>query len=443
MWTALWHTLVYSVAGALLAAALGAAGLLMRHFVEADEASSTATAIVGLLALGSTAAGLAGGLCSLTYQRRLRRLRDRLTLAEKPPDRTPQPRRPLRRHSPLAARISERFRWDALSPNLVRLLHRPVRELQGRPLIEVLHPDDRAVLEQALQRARATGQPQALTCRFLVPLSAPSSTYARTTFRSDTELLAPLDPAAIKHLRLHIRARPAKSGIAACFHCRFSNWTARVRLQQTLKRTTREGEQHRRQLRRVRAEFRRLKDSYFELYHHAPVMYFRLDVDGRLIAFNDTLLRTLGYRRDELAGHSYAELLEPVRGGNGVLPRGQAPFESGEVETRWRTKDGTVLDIWVRTVADLDEDSRFVRYRSAALDLTEKNRLANELRARRDELEATNDRLRAINTELEDFTYVVSHDLKEPLRTLQTYGHLLAEEYSVQLGPTAFSTSTT
>src|SRR5439155_18902419 len=85
-----------------------------------------------------------------------------------------------------------------------------------------------------------------------------------------------------------------------------------------------------------------------------------------------------------------------------------------------------------------DEAGRFVRYRNAALDLSEKNRLANELRTRGDELERTNQRLRMINSELEAFTHVVSHDLKEPLRTLQAYSHLLAEEHAAQLGPDGF-----
>jgi len=42
--------------------------------------------------------------------------------------------------------------------------------------------------------------------------------------------------------------------------------------------------------------------------------------------------------------------------------------------------------------------------------------------------------LEASNKELEDFSYIVSHDLKEPLRGLQTYSKFLLEDYQDKLG---------
>jgi light-regulated signal transduction histidine kinase (bacteriophytochrome) len=66
--------------------------------------------------------------------------------------------------------------------------------------------------------------------------------------------------------------------------------------------------------------------------------------------------------------------------------------------------------------------------------VTERNRLANALRAQAEELRRTNDQLRRSNRELDDFTYVVSHDLKEPLRTLQAFSNFLSQDYGDQLG---------
>lgn len=182
-----------------------------------------------------------------------------------------------------------------------------------------------------------------------------------------------------------------------------------------------------------------LKRSYRDLYHTAPVMYFGLDPDGRLVTFNDTLLNTLGYKHEDLHGQNYADALPahpPAEPGQPPFPK--TPGQREGQKTQWRHKNGSLVDVWIRSAAVVDEAGNFARWRCSALDLTERNRLADELRSRGDELERTNARLRQINSELEDFTHVVSHDLKEPLRTLQAFSHILAEEYAAQLGPDGF-----
>ena len=97
-------------------------------------------------------------------------------------------------------------------------------------------------------------------------------------------------------------------------------------------------------------------------------------------------------------------------------------------------KDGSIIDVWVRTAPILDEQGRFVRSRSAAQDVTERNRLANAVQAKAEELQQANERLRRINQELEEFSYVVSHDLKEPLRTLEAFSTFLQQDYGQALG---------
>lgn len=53
--------------------------------------------------------------------------------------------------------------------------------------------------------------------------------------------------------------------------------------------------------------------------------------------------------------------------------------------------------------------------------------------ARVDELARLNEELARSNVELDSFAYVASHDLKEPLRGLHNYAHLLIEDYADSL----------
>ncbi len=71
--------------------------------------------------------------------------------------------------------------------------------------------------------------------------------------------------------------------------------------------------------------------------------------------------------------------------------------------------------------------------------LEEALRIANEdleerVEVRTAELENTNLSLERSNQELQDFAYVASHDLQEPLRKIQAFGNLLEVEYGHNLG---------
>ncbi len=322
------------------------------------------------------------------------------------------------------ARLSAELHWQKLSRPLQKLLGRSAKKLRGRSMLECIHPDDRPVVERRFRNLSKV----AFEARFrLLPPTKRRSAMIRT---AKAELAAPI------HVQMTAAPWRDSLGAIVSWRCLFIDLTRQVRSEEARQNRAAEVAQAQEKWRRVQRQLDRLKESYFDLYHNAPVMYFSLDAEGKFVTFNDTLLRALGFTRDELLGHKYADILTKTT--NTPVSFELPSDREEEWETQWRRRNGTVMDIWLRTVAVFDEQGKFVRWRSSALDFTERNRLANELRAHTQELENANASLRHINTELEAFTHVVSHDLKEPLRTLQAYSRLLADDFSSQLSPDAF-----
>ncbi len=309
----------------------------------------------------------------------------------------------------LIARLTPSLHWLSATTSLQRLLGRGLAELNGRSFLESIPAADVPGVVGAAQEALREGEGHDITFRVTLPGGEE------------------------RHLQMDLHARYTEQAAPLHLRCHFTDVTDRVRAEREVRLQSAKLARANALLVQSNAGLQRLKESYRDLYHKAPVLYFSVDPRGHFSACNDTMLGFLGYGREELHGRPYTLLLTP----EGLPRHGQDPgvFQrAGEVETRWVKKDGSVIDVWVRTTPLLDEAGRFVRSRSAAQDVTERNRLADALRAQAREVQAANERLRRINQELEEFTYVVSHDLKEPLRTLEAFSAFLRQDCGEALG---------
>jgi PAS domain S-box-containing protein len=150
--------------------------------------------------------------------------------------------------------------------------------------------------------------------------------------------------------------------------------------------------------------------------------------DGYLKLHNPAWNRTLGWEDDELESSPYLEFVHPDErdAAREVIAQMEAGGSTVEFLCRIRRKDGNWRHILWSGQGAPDDGCFYL----VGKDVTGRRRLEEELESRAERLER-------INAELQDFAYIASHDLSEPLRMITSYLQLLQRRYEGQLDQTA------
>jgi PAS domain S-box-containing protein len=142
---------------------------------------------------------------------------------------------------------------------------------------------------------------------------------------------------------------------------------------------------------------------------------------GKYIEVNEVGLKRLGYTKEEFLEMNPLDIIADERKKDvakyaaEIWTKGHATFEMVHI-----TKTGTKIPVEINTHIFKKNDKNVIL--AISRDITERKKSEEKLKELLEKLSTSNE-------ELEQFAYITSHDLQEPLRTIASFTQLLQRRY--------------
>ncbi len=180
--------------------------------------------------------------------------------------------------------------------------------------------------------------------------------------------------------------------------------------------------------RQVETELRANEEKLRAMFEKSPLGMARNTLDGAFLEANPAFIGIVGYGLEELRALSYWDLT-PVRFADSEasqLERLETAGHYGPYEKEYIRKDGRRIPVRLSGMLTTGSDGESYIW-SIVEDITESRASERALVAKTEELARS-------NADLEQFAFIASHDLREPLRMVSAYMGLLERRFGPVIG---------
>lgn len=166
---------------------------------------------------------------------------------------------------------------------------------------------------------------------------------------------------------------------------------------------------------------------FYSLADNAPVLIWLSDAQGNCTYVNQTWEVLTGHPLKTQLGQGWLQTLHPEDRTQvqSIFQEKSAQQQPFELEFRQARADGVYRWILATGVPRLAAD-QFAGLICSCMDIS-------DIKHSQKRLEQAIQELQRSNQELEQFAYIASHDLREPLRKIQSFAELLQEDLSTKL----------